>query len=77
MVAARSDHAAVHSMIAALEVLELLTAARTLGAVRPNQLAQAIKKHLDAYSLPDRPADSPRNQLGEPSSRYHSYHWVE
>ena len=42
-------------MIAVLDVLELLTAARTLGKVQPCVLAQAIKKHLDAYSLSDRP----------------------
>ena len=47
MVASRSDHAAVRSMIAVLDVLELLTAARTLGKVQPHVLAQAIKKHLD------------------------------
>ena len=42
-------------MIAVLDVLELLTAARTLGKVQPHVLAQAIKKHLDAYSLSERP----------------------
>ena len=41
-------------MIAVLDVLELLTAARTRGKVQPRVLAQAIKKHLDAYSLSER-----------------------
>ena len=50
----RSGQAAVHSMIAVLDVLELLTAARTLGKVQPHVLAQAIKRHLDAYSLSER-----------------------
>ena len=50
----RSAHAAVHSMIAVLDVLELLPAARTLGKVQPHVLAQANKRHLDAYSLSER-----------------------
>ena len=49
-----SDHAAVHSMIAVLDVLDLLTAARTLGKVQPHVLAQAIKRHVDAYILSER-----------------------
>ena len=44
----RSDHAAVRSMAAVLDVLELLTAARTLGKVQPHVLAHATKTNLDA-----------------------------
>lgn len=62
MVVARSDNVAVRSMLAVVEVLELLTAARTLGAVPPDVLAHAIKKHLDAYGLSDRPVDPPHVQ---------------
>ena len=61
MVASRSDHAAVRSMIAVLDVLELLTAARTRGKVQPRVLAQAIKKHLDSHRMSERPADPPQN----------------
>ena len=41
------DNAAVRGRLAVLDVLELLTAACTLGKVQPHVLAQAIKKHLD------------------------------
>ena len=35
-------------MLAVFDVLEMLSAARTVGTVRPSDLASAIKRHLDA-----------------------------
>ena len=48
VVSARSDNARVRSMLAVFDVLEMLSAARTMGTVRPSDLASAIKRHLDA-----------------------------
>ena len=52
----RSGCAKVQSMIAVLEVLELLPATRSEGTVQPSDLARAIKKHLDSDVSPTAPA---------------------
>ena len=52
----RSGCAKVRSMIAVLEVLELLPATRSEGTVQPRDLATAIKKHLDSDVSPTAPA---------------------
>ena len=52
----RTDDVRVRSMLAVLDVLEMLPAARTLGAVGHVALGAAIKAHLDANSSGEIPA---------------------
>ena len=52
----RTDDVRVRSMLAVLDVLEMLPAARTLGAVDPVALGAAIKAHLDAKCSGETPA---------------------
>ena len=52
----RTDDVRVRSMLAVLDVLEMLPAARTLGAVDHVALGTAIKAHLDANGSDETPA---------------------
>ena len=52
----RTDDVRVRSMLAVLDVLEMLPAARTLGAVDHVALGTAIKAHLDANGSGETPA---------------------
>ena len=54
----RTDDVRVRSMLAVLDVLEMLPAARTLGAVDHVALGVAIKAHLDANCSGETPAAS-------------------
>ena len=56
VVAHRTDDVRVRSMLAVLDVLEMLPATRTLGAVGHVELGVAIKAHLDANSSGETPA---------------------
>ena len=52
----RTDDARVRSMLAVLDVLEMLPAARTLGTVGHVALGVSIKAHLDANGSGETPA---------------------
>ena len=52
----RADRPSVRSMLACFDVMEMLSAARNVGTVRPSELAAAIRRHLDAFVLHERPA---------------------
>ena len=67
----RTDDVRVRSMLAVLDVLEMLPAARTLGAVGHVALGTAIKAHLDADGSGETPAaPSPPHPAPLPTMMY-------